>query len=269
MDGKLNAWQTFDRVWRSVFMSFGRLPLLAAASLLFYAALSAYWQHYLPIDFRIHFVSQSGYFLLHAVCFSPLVLAVMTMVLDGRAAKGVIWSVALVPVALTLFAFDEFKYLADALSDMARHGPLNPFSFEQYHQGHKTLALVLFAGPGWIIEAATFLLAVRVILILPVLARETSNRKGLLTAWGMMRGQFGFALAVSLLSVLPFLFADFLLRLLYRQLLDTNGLPVALSTRQWEALLTRGFELTLQFVFYASLAAWLYRVIAARKATAP
>ena len=262
------VWQTFDSIWRSVIAAFWRLPLLVIASLLLYVVLSAYWFHYLPIHISGHIASQVGYILLHAIIFTPLVLAVMAIVMDGQVSKSAIWARAALPIGTALFLYEFADLALNQAARAMRTGAYERQAFALYDQHHPMLSLLFFAAPTTIAALGLFVLAVRLILILPIL-RETSVGGGASRGWRAMRGHFGFALAVSLLSALPFIAADHFIMRLYRILSLHSALPGPLPLRQWEALLVRSADITLQFIFYAALAAWLYRVIVVREPTAP
>jgi len=118
---------------------------------------------------------------------------------------------------------------------------------------------------------AIFLLSVRLILLLPLSALDSRDWKSMLAkAWHDMRGSYVFALVVSFAAVLPMVVANRFLLKLYRSLLVQDNLPVPLSLRQWEALLVRSGQLTLDYIMIAALAATLYQTVIARtKSTAP
>jgi hypothetical protein len=268
MEDRLNVWETFDRVWRSVFRALWRLPLLVIGSLLLYVLLSAFWYHYMPVHISGHLAAQAGYRLLHALVFAPLILTVMAQIIDERAGKDVTWSAAIVPVALVLFAWEILALLLEMLPQIVRAGWLGIESENFYLHGHHMWAFLLFAAPYWIMLAATFLFSVRLILIWPILACAPPDKIALSRAWREMRGHFLFALGVSFLALLPLMVTDVFVERLYRSLEMQNNLPVQLSLPAWEGLLVYGADRTLRYVLYAALAAWLYRAIAARRTPA-
>jgi hypothetical protein len=106
-------------------------------------------------------------------------------------------------------------------------------------------------------------------LLVPVLGLENLGWKAaLLNAWRRMRGHYGLALAVSFAAVLPVAVAERLLTHLYRRLDAAAALPGPLGLEQWEALMVRSAQFTLQYLVTAALGAVLYLAIKARSATA-
>jgi hypothetical protein len=267
MDSTLNVWETFDRVWRSVLRALWQLPFLVIGSLFLYVVLSAFWYHYMPIRIPGHLAAQAGYRLLHALVFTPLILTVMAQVIDEHAGKDIAWSAAILRVALVLFVWEMVVLLLDMLPPIARAGWLGIVSENFYLHSHHMLAFLVFAVPYWIVLSAIFFFSVRLILVWPVLARAPLNGSALLRAWREMRGHFPFALGVSLLAILPLMVTDGFVERLYRSLETQSNLPTQLSLPVWEGLLIYGADRTLRYVLYAALAAWLYRAIAARRAT--
>jgi len=65
-----------------------------------YTFLSAYWLHYLPFDVPRGFPSQAGYELLHALAFTPLIIAVIQMVARQSNRYADIWTTAAISVGV-------------------------------------------------------------------------------------------------------------------------------------------------------------------------
>jgi len=270
--GARNPLLTVIAVWRNPIAVFWQMPLLILCCSLFYIIGSGYWDHYFPIDVPRGFVSQAGYELLHAIAFAPLVMAVIQIIARKSKRQSDIWSVTAISVGV-LIAGREIIILAITSS---RHA-LRSLAFDHfvpvlpYDNGRFMLFYQVTALIGLIQELAIFLISVRLILLLPISGLE---RKGwiptLTRAWRDMRGSYVFALAVSIAAALPMAVADRFLYRLYRTLNTENKMAVTLTLRQWEALLVRSGQLTLDYLLVAALATTLYLTIEARtKSTAP
>ncbi len=267
-----NPFSVVISIWRSVAVAFWRTPLMIFACVLIYTLLSAYWQHYLPIGVPRGFLNQAGYQVLHALVFAPLVMAVIQMIARQGDPDADIWTVALISVGAVI-AFRDVVVLAltsswGALRKLAadhfiRSVPFDPDRFRLFYEVNALIDMALLL--------VIFLISVRLILLLPLSGLEQLDWKSTLTkAWRDMRGSYGFALAVSVAAVLPMVVVNYFLLRLYRSLSEQNVLPVALTLRQWEALLVRSGQLTLDYIMVAAVAATLYRSILMRpKPTAP
>jgi hypothetical protein len=270
--GARNPFSVVISIWRSVILTFWRTPLLILGCVVIYTLLSAYWQHYLPIEVPRGFLSQAGYQLLHALVFAPLVMAVIQMVAGRRDPDADIWTVALVSVGAVI-ALRDVIVLAltsswGALRKLAADHFIRgvPYDADRFRLFYEVNALFDMA-----LSLAIFLISVRVILLLPLSGLEQLDWKStLVKAWRDMRGSYGFALAASFAAVLPKVVADHFLLRLYRSLYEQNILPIPLTLRQWEALLVRSGQLTLDYIVVAAVAATLYRSILMQpKPTAP
>ncbi len=267
-----NPWQVVVSIWRSFLATFYRMPLLVLGSFLLYTLVSGYWQHYSPFHTPRGLASQSGYELLHAVIFAPLILAVIQMIARQSIRYADIWTVAAISVGAVI-ALNEFGILLiNSLMRLVKSGINEGLIFNPSAQNTAKFVLIyrLYAVIGIGQLLGVFLLSMRMALLLPIIALEKIGwRAALLKAWRDMRGNFGFALAVGCAALLPLLVADHFLAQLYRIFYTSNALPVPLSPREWEALMVRSAQLTLGYIATAALVAWLYRAIAGRRATAP
>jgi hypothetical protein len=262
-----NPWQVLVHIWRNAILAFVRMPFLILTCFLFYTLLSAYWFHYVPFQISHGFVEQAGYDLLHAVVFAPLILGVMIMATEGNARSAEIWSTAAVSVGIVI-----------ALRELAIQGSALPLHMEtlllaeiliRSGMAH-SLAGLIYALPGVLLQLGVFLLSVRLILLLPILGLEKPDWKVAVSqAWLSMKGRYGFALAVSFAAVLPMLVGDHVLTKLYRGLRPAVYFSGRLPLSEWEALMVRSAELSLDYIVLAALAVGLYQAIRSRPVNAP
>ncbi len=242
--------------------------MLVGGCLLLYTFLSAYWRHYLPIAVPSAFASQLlAYILLHAVVFAPLVLGTILTTAQERVRYAEVWVAPAVSIGvIILILIRELGRFA--LATALRPWPLYLVTTLFYrgmpaHDFGFYLLNGLYLLNRLLSLLAAFLLSVRLILILPLLALGKAGwRKLVFDAWRMMRGHYGFALAVSIAALLPIVVGDYFLGRLYASLSRPSGLSV-LPAIQWEALLIRSTELTLDYIVMAALASGLYLAIRA------
>lgn len=264
-----NPWQVLIGVWRNIILAFWRLPLLIFGCFLLYTVLAGYWSHYLPFDIPRGFASQAGYELIHALVFAPLVLGVMLTVVRHEVRYTDIWTAGAVSVGVVI-ALREITIWA---LEMSLRAGRSWFAERQLlypnHPNYQVVALA-FALPGLLLLLCIFLLSVRLILLLPLLGLENASCKTALSnSWRRMQGYYGLAVAVSFAAVLPVAVAERLLIQLYRRLDVVPAFPGPLGLEQWEALMVRSAEFTLQYVMTGALAAMLYLAVRARSATGP
>jgi hypothetical protein len=268
-----NPMQTVIAIWRGILDTFYRLPLLVLGSFLLYVLVSGYWQHSLPFYIPRGLASQAGYELLHAIVFAPLVLAVIQMIARPNIRHADIWIAAAIWVGAVILVRELAIQLEIFSWRVVRSDMINWLFARPYGRGGasgSTLIFEVVATINLALFLGVFLLSMRLALLLPIVALEEIDWKAALAkAWRDMSGSYGFALVVACAAVLPLLVADYFLTQLYRVLYDDNSMPVSLSLREWEALMVRSLQLTLGYIMTAAIAAWLYRVIADRRATAP
>lgn len=258
-----NPWLVLIGVWRNTLLAFVRLPVLILGCWLLYTALSGYWFHDFPINIPRGFLSQAGYMLLHGLAFGPLIAAVIQSSTQPTRQLD-IWRAA----TLWLGAAIVFRELAvfglTALFHAGRDAMAYPLMLESRTRAHYIQLGLLYWFSYLSLTLTIFLLSVRLILLLPILAVEGLDRRGTLAgAWQAMRGNYVFALTVSFAALLPMVVVDRFLGRLYRSLSVSSDLSVPLSYREWEALMVRSAELTVNYVLIAALAAGLYLAIRA------
>ncbi len=259
-----NPWLTLVTIWRNALLVFLRSPLLILGCLLFYTLLSGYWHHYLPFDVPRGFASQAGYLFLHGLAFGPLVVAVIQDSLCKPRRRN-IWTVSVLWVGAAIVLREIAAYGLTVLFHAARDAIAQPMVAEGYSRARYVRLGLLYWFSYLCLALTIFLLSVRLILLLPILALEDLNwREALSSAWKAMRGNYVLALTVSFAALLPMIVTDRFLGRLYRSLSMPDNLPVRLSYREWEALMTRSAELTLDYILIAALAAGLYQTIRSR-----
>ena len=274
MPGSLSTWPLFVRTWRSACLVFGRLPLLVLSTWLFYAIVLNYSLQILPfaaaIDLPARIFNRVAYLCVHSVIFAPLATAVMLMVMQGNARQADAWSASTIFVGVML-AIREIVVLLWVI-------PLWFFSIHEaqlfhYLSQHNTswvmMVLIIDVLPRvWYL--GIFAIWIRLALLFPIAALGERKWNALLAkAWHEGRRRYGFALVGSVLAILPyFVVDDYVDSHVYRYLIPGNVM-MNLPLWQWGMVLLRSAELTGRCIVYASLAAWLYRAIAGRNATAP
>jgi hypothetical protein len=266
-----------ERVWRSAFSVFWRLPLLTIGIWVFYALVSSLANQLLPVagryDLGQRFLDDALYSFLHAAVFAPLVTAVMLLVLRRDVRSADLWSPAILSIAV-LLAVREFAGLVLATPTWfwSSHAG-RMLDYDLYQRGTSPWLLsFLRIGPDYLWFLANFLIGTRLILIFPVLAAGGDWRKAVSGGWNAMRGHYKFALLAVYSATLPyFLFEREIYPKLHRTLASpTPEFSPTITLAQGKLLLLQSGDLALRLILYAALAAWLYRAITERRTlTAP
>jgi len=266
-----------ERVWRSVFSVFWRLPLLTIGIWVFYALVSSLANQLLPVasryDLGQRFLNDALYSSLHAVVFAPLVTAVILLVPRRDVRSADLWSPAILSIAVLLGA-REFAGLVLATPTWfwSSHAG-RVLDYDLYQRGTSPWLLsFLHIGPAYLWFLANFLIGTRLILIFPVLAAGGDWRKAVSGGWNAMRGHYKFALLAVYSATLPyFLFEREIYPKLRRALASpTPEFSSTITLAQGKLLLLQSGDLALRLILYAALAAWLYRAITERRTlTAP
>jgi len=198
----------------------------------------------------------------------------MQLVLWGDARKQDFWSKSLLYV-VGFLALREFVDLLLVVPVWVSNHATALYIQDWTREGWgKILFFGFYVAPAYLWYLVCFLIWVRLILLWPKLVVAPEGWKSpVIEAWGDMRGKYGFALQAGLFATLPYLFFEsFVYSHVYRRLIEVGGpvLPKP-NLAQVEAMLVLGALLALRYMLYASLAAWLYRVIAAGRpaVTAP
>lgn len=255
-----NPGQVLLSVWQNALLAFCRLPLLILGCLLLYTLLSGYWFHFLPFHVPGRFAGQSGYAVLHAIVFAPLVVGVMLTAVRADFRQNEIWTSAAISVGIVILIRDLFILICTQL--LRAYRPLWGIRLAQLHYMGGEFAALVYILPSLIYVLALFLLSIRLVLLLPLVGLEREGwRIALSRAWRSMKGHYGFALIVSLAAILPVVIAEHFLNGFYRSILGSYLPDPQLTLREWAALMVRSTELALDDIMNAALAAGIYLAI--------
>ena len=261
MTEKFTAWQLFDQVLRTFFLSIWRLALLVLATVTVYATVwwlvlrdRPYIAAYHPIDPLERLVTI-------AVIFSPLAVAVMRRTILGKTRLRDWWQPSVWLIAGLIFLALIGLLLLEGYI-------VNPLIYFSVTGDGGWISQTAWTLQRWSYVALLVAVGARFVWMVPALA--VGRTKSVKVAFREIRGNYRLALLVCLLTVMPLYIFNYYFG--YWSSIGSNArfYPFKSELQAWVWLLKDGVVIAGRCILLSALAAVIYRVEFGRRGvTAP
>ena len=260
MTEKLTAWQLFDQVLRTFFLSIWRLALLVVATVIAHAALWGFYLQDVPFAQGYTTSNLAVHLALTALVLSPLTVAVMRRVILGKTYVHDWWQPSVWRIAGLIFLALIGLHLLEGYV-------VNPLIYFSMTGDGGWISQTAWTLQGWSYVALLVAVGARFVWIVPALA--VGRTKSVKVAFREIRGNYRLALAVCLLAILPIYIFEYYFGI--GPAGREQGIyPMRFGWVWWISFLEHSAILTGWCILLASLSAELYRVEFGRRGvTAP
>jgi hypothetical protein len=264
MSGKVTAWQLFDQVLRTFFLSIWRLPLLVLATVIVYATVwwvvlrdAPYVAVYDPIDPLERLVTI-------AVIFPPLAVAVMRLAILGKTRLRDWWQPSVWRISGLIFlALLAFFVMTAFVID-----PLIYYSMVWPPETPLWIQWLTWTSMRWIYVIGVIAIGARLVWFVPALA--VGRTESVEVAFREIRGNYRLALLVCLLTVMPLYIFNYYFGYWSYGGARRGALLFESELQAWLWFLKDGVVIACRCILLSALAAVIYRAeFGSRGATAP